>query len=176
MKQLIKKISYLSHRCWKILNQKEVKPWIVTSFKCAKENVSDCVTEKRITKKIDHRTHRYYKSLEEVKVRIKKLKLRLNWIADLTEDVVTQSKHVDLFTVPKFLIQIDDSLSYTIQIFDWLLSDDHELYNTCKRSVKNITISILIYKLNNVNTCLGIETRELSGKLTYHVILNTRND
>ena len=39
-----------------------------------------------------------------------------------------------------------------------------------------MTISNLIYKLNNVNICLGIHTRELSAKLTYHVIPKTRND
>ena len=39
------------------------------------------VTQKRITKQIDHRNQRYYKSLEKVKVRIKKLKLPLDWIA-----------------------------------------------------------------------------------------------
>ena len=89
---------------------------------------------------------------------------------------MTLSEHVDLFTVPKFRIQIDSSLAYAIQILDWFLTEDHELYKTCKRSVKNITISNLIYKLNNVNICLGIETRELSRKLTYHVILKTRND
>ena len=88
---------------------------------------------------------------------------------------MTLSEHVDLFTVPKFRIQIDSSLAYAIQILDWFLTEDHELYKTCKRSVKNITISNLIYKLNNVNICLGIETQELSGKPTYHVFLKTRN-
>ena len=132
-------------------------------------------TPKKITKEIDDRTHQYYKSLEEVKVRIKKLKLSLDWIVDV-EDVVTLSEHLDLFTVPKFRIKIDGSLACTIQIFDWILPEDHELYKTCKRSVKNITISNLIYKLNNVNICLGIDTRELSGKLTYHVIPKTHSD
>ena len=134
------------------------------------------VTSERITKVIDNTTHHYYKSLEEVKVRIKKLKLPLDWMVDISEDVVTLSEHIDLFTVPKFRIRIDDSLAYAIQIFDWILPEHHELYKTCKRSVKNITIPNLIYKLNNVNICLGIDTRELSGKLTYHVILKTPND
>ena len=86
------------------------------------------------------------------------------------------SEHVDLFPVPKLQIKIDEGIVYTIQILHWLLPENHELYKTCKRSVKNITISDLIYKLNNVNICLGIDTRELSGKLTYHVIPKTRKD
>ena len=71
-----------------------------------------------ITKEIDNTTHQYYKSLEEVKIRIKKLELPLNWIVDVSEDVMTPSEYVDLFTVPKVSINIDDSLVCTIQIFE----------------------------------------------------------
>ena len=39
-------------------------------------------------------------------------------MVDISEDVVTLSEHVDLFTVPKFRIRVDDSLAYTTQIFD----------------------------------------------------------
>ena len=85
------------------------------------------VTPKRITKEIDDRTNQYNKFLEEVKVRIKKLKLSLDWMVDVSEDVVTLSEHVELFTVPKFRIKIDDRLVYTILIFDWLLPEDHGL-------------------------------------------------
>lgn len=59
------------------------------------------VKQKIITKEIDNTTHQYYKSLEEVKIRIKKLELPLNWIVDVSEDVMTPSEYVDLFTVPK---------------------------------------------------------------------------
>ena len=76
-------------------------------------------------------------------------------MVDISEDVVTLSEHVDLFTVPKFRIRVDDSLAYTTQIFDWILPKDHELYKTFKRSVNSIAISNLIYKLNNVNICQG---------------------
>ena len=96
-------------------------------------------------------------------------------MVDVSEDVVTLSEHVDLFAVPKFRIKIDDSLAYTIQIFVWLLPEDHKLYKTCKRSIKNMTISNLIYKLKNVNIYLGTDTRELTGKLTDQVILKIRN-
>ena len=102
-------------------------------------------TPKRITKEIDVRTHQYYKSLEEVKVRIKKLKLSLDWIVDVSEVLVTLSVHVDFFIVHKFQIKIDENLAYTIQIFDSLWPDDHELYKACKTSIKNITLSNLIY-------------------------------
>ena len=59
------------------------------------------VKQKMITKEIDNTTHQYYKSLEEVKIRIKKLELPLNWIVDVSEDVMTPSEYLDLFTVPK---------------------------------------------------------------------------
>ena len=91
-------------------------------------------------------------------------------MVDVSEDVVTLSEYLDLLMVPKCRIKLDDGLTYIIQIFGWLLPEDHELYKTFKRSVKNITITNLTYKLNNVNT------REFSGKLTYHVIPKTRNN
>ena len=99
-------ISHLFHRCWKISNQSEAKTQLVITLKYVKEKVPDCVYSKKqpkmITKEIDDTTHQYYKSLEEVKIRIKKLKLSLNWIVDVSEDVMNPSEYVYLFTVQKF--------------------------------------------------------------------------
>ena len=106
-----------------------------------------------ITKEIDNTTHQYYKSLEEVKIRIKKVELPLNWIVDVSEDVMTPSEYVDLFTVPKVWIKIDDSLACTIQIFEWLCLR----IMSCIKPVKD-------------------QLKHKIGKFTYHVIPKTRNN
>ena len=56
-------------------------------------------TPKKVTKENDNTTYQYYKSLKEIR---KKLKLQLDWMVNVSEDVVALSKHADLFTVPKF--------------------------------------------------------------------------
>ena len=131
MKQLTEKFLISPIDVGKSQTRKKLKPGSLPVVNMPKKMFQTLsiprVTPKRITKEIDDRTNQYNKFLEEVKVRIKKLKLSLDWMVNVSEDVVTLSEHVELFTVPKFRIKIDDRLVYTIQIFDWLLPEDHGL-------------------------------------------------
>ena len=53
----------------------------------------------------------------------------------------------------------------------------HLTIMSCIKPIKDqLIISNLIYKLNNVNICLGLDTQELSGKLTIHVTTKTENE
>ena len=93
---------------------------------------------------------------------------KIEWLANVTTNEIIIRKNIKIFNVPKFRIKVDDSLAFTIQIFDWFMPEDHKIYKSTKRSLKNITITNLIHTLNSYNICSGVDTNELSEKLTYY--------
>lgn len=52
--------------------------------------------------------------------------------------------------LPEFELMIDDSLGFTISVYGWLLSEDHEIHTTNLKSVCNITVSELLRNINSL--------------------------
>ena len=67
-----------------------------------------------------------------------------------------------LRVVPVYEIFVDESLAFTVRVFMWLLPDDHDLYVTHKRSMRNVTLSNLISVLENYNICTGITNKSVT--------------
>lgn len=62
----------------------------------------------------------------------------------------------EIHSSAQFEIYVDDSLSFTIRGYTWSLPDDHEIYSTYKRSVRNITLSNLIKVVSTYKFCPGV--------------------
>ena len=67
-------------------------------------------------------------------------------------------------------IIIDDSLGYTISVFGWLLTEDHELYLKHLRTVRNITVSDLVKEVESRFICPGVQQGELSSAVVSHTV------
>ena len=65
---------------------------------------------------------------------------------------------------------IGNSLGYTISIFGWRLSDDHDLFCNNFRSVNKITVSDLINDLEKSYICPGVKPAERCHDLLPYVI------
>ena len=62
-------------------------------------------------------------------------------------------------------------LGYTIKVFDWFLPEDHMIYISNKRSMRNITVENLIKSNENIFVCEGtIDQTNEKGKVIYHVV------
>ena len=72
--------------------------------------------------------------------------------------------------LPEFELMIDDSLGFTISVYGWLLSEDHEIHTTNLKSVCNITVSELLRNINSLYICPGVELFELSRNIVHHLI------
>ena len=72
--------------------------------------------------------------------------------------------------LPELEIIIDDSLGYTISIFGWLLPEDHELYLTHLRTVRNITVSDLVKEVESGFICPGVQQHELASAVVSHTV------
>ena len=67
-------------------------------------------------------------------------------------------------------IIINDSLGFTVKAFGSFLVEDHELYLKYKRSMHNITVSLLVNELKSYTLCDGVNPTEITSKLFHHVV------
>ena len=86
----------------------------------------------------------YYSNLPELAGRLQGLKSLTSWVILKTENCVVLKKFSeDIQTdIPYISIEIDDGLGFTIKVFGWLLPENHSIYLSSKRSMKNITVSL----------------------------------
>ena len=72
--------------------------------------------------------------------------------------------------LPELEIMIDDRLGFTIPVYGWLLSEDHEIYSENFRFVANITDSKLVKKIETMMICPGVKSSVFSSDIQHHVI------
>lgn len=113
-----------------------------------------------------------YKSFTDLKNRIVKLSLDPIWSLQIQETLITITCQSSPHLLPKYEIFINESLYFTIRFYGWMLPDDHELYIEVDRTLKNITVSNLIIKIQSYGLCNGIVTPDPSKEINFqkHVI------
>ena len=108
-----------------------------------------------------------YKSFEEVKKRVAKLKLPC-WQQDVAENQLTLKQFEDNAMIPKFQLVIDSELRYTLIVFGWSLLDDHIIYKEFERSLENVAVSNLVNRIEQFKLCKGVT--KSCDDLHYHAI------
>ena len=98
-----------------------------------------------------------YKNLDELYTRGSKLQLH-SWTISKNDDTVSFQHFEKPYLAPKLQVVIDDSLAYTCATFGWLLPEDHIIYKLRKRSMRNVTISNLLYYVLCMKLCPGLES------------------
>ena len=110
-----------------------------------------------------------YRSFKDLSLRVKNLKLA-EWIVVCSEDrVILQKQEADCF-IPRYEICIDDSLGYYIQVYGWLLPEDHPLYTVHHRSMRNISASNLVADLEKYKICCGSSVTLASMHTVNHIV------
>ena len=112
-----------------------------------------------------------FKSFTEVAKRIPITKYLDNWVKEIEDWKIRLSKIVSPYTTPKYVVEIDDSLAYTIQVYDWYLPEDHWLYKDYKRSVRNVTIVNLIMEIERLQICKATSDQFNKGGQIIHQVL-----
>ena len=107
-----------------------------------------------------------YKSYVEFQQRISKLKLGKLCSIDQTDELtVITIASVDT-VIPKFEIFVEPSLRYTVRVFGWMLTKEHEIYTMYDRSFSNVTLSDFISQLGNYYLCPGLVIPDPKFNLT----------
>ena len=111
-----------------------------------------------------------YKNFRDLARRTLELKSLRDWNIKLLTDRLVVKKMLDTFLIPEFEIIIDDSLGFTINVYGCFLPEDHSLYLENLRSVRHVTVSELVKKLESYKLCSGVQPGELTSQLLHHVI------
>ena len=73
--------------------------------------------------------------------------------------------------LPRYEIQVDDSLGFSISVYGWLLPETHDIYKCLKRSVKNVNIIDLVGNIESHEICDGIGKYTISnGEIVNHCV------
>jgi len=97
----------------------------------------------------------YYKTFSELCQRLKGLKSINDWQQKLFVDRLVLRKHVERFLLPELEIIIDESqsLCFTVKVFGSFLVEDHDLYLRYRRTMHNVTVSVLVKELEAYKLC-----------------------
>ena len=121
----------------------------------------------------------YYKTyINKLCQRVKGLKTINDWNHKLFADRLVLRKHVEHFPdflLPELEIIIDESLCFTVKVFGSFLVEDHDLYMRYRRTMRNVTVSVLVKELKACKLCGGVNASEMTSKLYHHVIPLTQD-
>ena len=110
-----------------------------------------------------------YKNLKELSTRVQKLVLK-DWSLTVTDSQVRLRKLEVPYVIPTLDIEIDDSLGFTVRVFGWFLCENHSIYKSTWRSLRNITVSNLIKEIEQLALCIGHTESAFSGDCLRHVL------
>ena len=110
-----------------------------------------------------------YKTLKELTTRVQKLVLK-DWSLTVADSQVRLRKLEVPYVIPRLDIEIDDSLGFTVRVFGWFLCENHNIYKSTRRSLRNITVSNLIKEIEQLALCIGLTESAFSGDCLQHVL------
>ena len=113
-----------------------------------------------------------YKDFNNFTQRIANLSLGNCWEVKIQNNLAVVYYVSTTYVLPKFEIFIDQSLSFSLRVYGWMLNEDHELYAMYNRSFLNVTLSNFIQQLENYVLCDGIITPDPNKEHSFqkHII------
>ena len=107
-----------------------------------------------------------------IQKRIVKLSLGNCWEVKIQNNLAILNYVTSNYVIHKFQIFIDQSLSFSLSVYGWMLTEDHELYVMHNRSLLNVKLSNFIQRLENYVLCDGITTPDPNKECSFqkHVI------
>ena len=93
------------------------------------------------------------------------------WVTEIGTGQISFKKFKVPYIVPEFEVIIDDSLGFILYVYGWMLPEDHEIYTTYRRSMRNITVSNLLREIVDIwKVCTSTGRSVLTANATLHVI------
>ena len=117
-------------------------------------------------------SHYFYKNLNDIIQRMNNLKSLENWNIEIAEGEIVLRKQSESYktNVPELTITIDDGLGFTIKVFNYLIKEDHQVYKSYCRSMKNVTVSNLLKHISNHKVCKDINLVKDESSVYFHMV------
>ena len=114
--------------------------------------------------------HTFYQSFDDFSKRVKNLKSLKNWITREMNEGIIFTLPSDQLTLPQYKISVDKKLDFLLHVYDFPLPSDHTLHTQFSGSMKNITISNLITRVQNKKLCEGLKTVTFGTGIVLHSV------
>ena len=98
-------------------------------------------------------------SFDELVSRVKET-LSLPWIIKEGSDLGIRMEHWDNdYSIPKFVLHVDQCLQFSLHIFNWLLAEDHSIYTAHRRRITSAGVDERLQSLENDDflICEGLQ-------------------
>ena len=99
-----------------------------------------------------------YKDFQDFKDRIIKLSLNHLWQFVISENLVIATFKSTNHVLPKFEVFIDNSLTFSLRVYGWMLPQNHQLYSKFNKSFHNVTFTNFAAYVRQFILCKGIST------------------
>ena len=82
----------------------------------------------------------------------------LPWTVKLNNEESTKFEYGDeSHSIPKFTVDVNANLEFTVYVYNWPIPDDHSIYQERKRSLKTLDVAIeMLRSVTNSNLCPGL--------------------
>ena len=82
----------------------------------------------------------------------------LPWTVKLNNEKSTKFEYGDeSHSIPKFTVDVNANLEFTVYVYNWPIPDDHSIYQERKRSLKTLDVAIeMLRSVTNSNLCPGL--------------------
>ena len=107
-----------------------------------------------------------YKDFQDFKDRIIKLSLNDLWQFELSENLVIAPFKSTNHVLPKFEVFTDNTLTFSLRVYGWMLSQNHELYSKFNKSFHNVNFSNFAAYVRQFILCKCISTPDPEKLLT----------
>ena len=104
-----------------------------------------------------------YKEFQDFKDRTIKLSLNDLWQFELSENLVIATFKSTNHVLPKFEVFIDNTLTFSLRVYGWVLPQNHELYSKFNKSFHNVTFSNFVAYVRQFIPYKGISTGRLNN-------------
>ena len=110
-----------------------------------------------------------YKDFGELCKRVQSLKTLNGYTVNILEDRIEIRNYKESLLLPELEVVIDDSLGFTLKVYEFYLPDDHELYSKYFRSVTNTSVANLVKEIESHIVCHGVNAT-ISAHVVHHII------
>ena len=155
--------------------KKSVKLWAIPTLNLPQKSHESATTSRKppSAREIPIQTpKKSYKDFHEFRKALSKMDLG-QWNVKETESVsVVISVKNDCELINNFEIEVDQSMGFSIYVYDWPLPDDHLLYIENRRSMFNISARNLMDRIKRYKLCDGVNG---SMNVKEHLVQYERN-
>ena len=127
---------------------------------------------KIVQERVAEDSHCVYKDFAGFQIALQRTKLE-GWAVSQSKKLTYFNSHERINALPKYSLVIENSLRFTIAVFNWKLPNNNHIYTGVKRSLKFIKLSKLLSMIKDSKICTGLVNEVGKASACLHIVPST---